>query len=321
MKKISIIIPVYNVEKYIEECITSLLSQSYHNYEIIIVNDDTQDASIDKIRYLIDCNSNIKLVEKENGGLSSARNFGLKYATGEFISFVDSDDFIDKDFLKLMMSAIGDADICSCGYKEVNEEGQFIRQRNNVFFATDDLFGKAIECINIIPNAWGKVYRKELFNDIKYPEGMLFEDYAVLYQLSYGKKIVFQDNALYNYRIRSGSIMRDFNNNIIDHKFIILNEIYNFLNKNKIYHKYKNNYSNAYIYHGVFVTSCIIINQTYDLSLLLKMLSKVNTEVFTLNNIMFSKSIPKSIKLYLLILKYLPSIAISLKRIQNKIKS
>ena len=85
--------------------------------------------------------------------------------------------------------------------------------------------------------------------------------------------------------------------------------------------KYKNNYSNAYIYHGVFVTSCIIINQTYDLSLLLKMLSKVNTEVFTLNNIMFSKSIPKSIKLYLLILKYLPSIAISLKRIQNKIKS
>ncbi|HBX6124480.1 TPA: glycosyltransferase, partial [Klebsiella pneumoniae] len=222
MKKISIIIPVYNVEKYIEECITSLLSQSYHNYEIIIVNDDTQDASIDKIRHLIDCNSNIKLVEKENGGLSSARNFGLKYATGEFISFVDSDDFIDKDFLKLMISAIGDADICSCGYKEVNEEGQFIRQRNNVFFATDDLFGKAIECINIIPNAWGKVYRKELFNDIKYPEGMLFEDYAVLYQLSYGKKIVFQDNALYNYRIRSGSIMRDFNNNIIDHKFIIL---------------------------------------------------------------------------------------------------
>ncbi|HDE2922046.1 TPA: glycosyltransferase family 2 protein [Klebsiella pneumoniae] len=321
MKKISIIIPVYNVEKYIEECITSLLSQSYHNYEIIIVNDDTQDASIDKIRYLIDCNSNIKLVEKENGGLSSARNFGLKYATGEFITFVDSDDFIDKDFLKLMISAIGDADICSCGYKEVNEEGQFIRQRNNVFFATDDLFGKAIECINIIPNAWGKVYRKELFNDIKYPEGMLSEDYAVLYQLSYGKKIVFQDNALYNYRIRSGSIMRDFNNNIIDHKFIILNEIYNFLNKNKIYHKYKNNYSNAYIYHGVFVTSCIIINQTYDLSLLLKMLSKVNTEVFTLNNIMFSKSIPKSIKLYLLILKYLPSIAISLKRIQNKIKS
>ncbi|HCC6057005.1 TPA: glycosyltransferase family 2 protein, partial [Klebsiella pneumoniae] len=153
MKKISIIIPVYNVEKYIEECITSLLSQSYHNYEIIIVNDDTQDASIDKIRHLIDCNSNIKLVEKENGGLSSARNFGLKYATGEFISFVDSDDFIDKDFLKLMISAIGDADICSCGYKEVNEEGQFIRQRNNVFFATDDLFGKAIECINIIPNA------------------------------------------------------------------------------------------------------------------------------------------------------------------------
>ena len=123
MKKISIIIPVYNVEKYIEECITSLLSQSYHNYEIIIVNDDTQDASIDKIRHLIDCNSNIKLVEKENGGLSSARNFGLKYATGEFITFVDSDDFIDKDFLKLMISAIGDADICSCGYKEGNEEG------------------------------------------------------------------------------------------------------------------------------------------------------------------------------------------------------
>lgn len=319
--KISIIVPVYNVEKYISECINSILIQTYANFELIIVDDGSTDNSIDRIEREIKLDGRIKLVHKTNGGLSSARNFGLQYVTGEYIVFVDSDDSLKKDFLDVMINSIGDADICSCGYNEVSENNIHIQSRyNRIDMYTQnqnvDDYSAAIECIDLIPNAWGKIYKKDVFSAIRYPEGVLFEDFAVAYKIFFQRKAVFVNQALYNYRIRSGSIMRSFNPKIVTDKIYILNELRSFLERHN-YNLYINNYINAYLYHGVFVTSCIIINETKNNeSELLKkfIVSDIDLSIFNVRNIVHSKSLSLKIKCYLLLLMFSPKATFFLKK-------
>ena len=323
MSMISVVVPVYNVSKYISDCVESLLSQTYKDFEVIFVDDGSLDNSVEIIKEKIKELSNFRVVSKVNGGLSSARNYGLKYVQSEFVTFLDSDDYLNADYLSKMIQSIDDFDICCCGYNEISENNDFIRTVFNELSWEDssDIYGDVIEAIKFIPNAWGKLYRKNVFDKLNYPEGMLFEDFAIAYKLFFNERVKFINEPLYNYRIREGSIMRAFNNNIINHKIMILKEMKCFLKNKDIYEKYERNYINSFIFHGIFVTSCVIINQSPDgvVSLLKKLKIADHEKNFTFSNLMRCKTMKFEIIIFLILIKISPSLAFSLKRIKNGI--
>lgn len=214
---ISIIVPVYNVEQYLEKCIKSILSQSYQNFELILVDD----GSVDKSSMLCDRyaaeDGRIIVIHKENGGLSSARNAGLDRANGDFIGFVDSDDYVADDFCETLLQAVisENADMAICNYLRVDETYNLISEENNYFPITDscintnrflegyfDQFGW---CYVV---AWNKLYRRALFDTVRYPEGKLHEDEFIIHRLAYQcERIVCIAKPLYYYVRRNGSIM------------------------------------------------------------------------------------------------------------------
>lgn len=318
MNSVTIVVPVYNVEKYISDCIDSILRQSYKNFEVIFVDDGSKDESLNIIKSKILGFENCRVVVKDNGGLSSARNYGMKFVTTEFVTFLDSDDCLHENFLHEMMNSIGDADICCCGYNEVTEDGGFIRVRKNSVpnNPKEDMYSKVIEAIDFIPNAWGKLYKSDVYHRLIYPEGLLFEDYAICYKLFYNVNIKVIEGCMYDYRIRNGSIMRNFNANIIGHKLQILDSMKTFLESEGVYNKYKKNYINTVIFHGLFVTACIIINQSTVGSV--RLLNDINAEATSkgasIINVILSRAISKKTKFFILLLKVSPALAIKLKK-------
>jgi len=222
MIKISVIVPVYNTEKYLGKCLDSLVNQTLENIEIIIVNDGSLDNSqriIDKYdgKY-----SFIKSFRKENGGLSDARNFGIKRATGEYIGFVDSDDWVELDmFEKMYNKAIkSDFDIVSCNltYRFKKENRDFVR---NGGITKDILLHKDKKkfMITMYPTVWNKIYKKKLFRgENKFKKGIWFEDFEFLYRiLPEVKSIGYVDYAFYNYLQRPGAITDTINDKLYDY--------------------------------------------------------------------------------------------------------
>ena len=132
--KLSVIVPVYNVENYIEACIQSLLSQSYDDFEIIIVDDGSIDSSIERARKMVVNKSNVQILSKKNGGLSDARNFGIEHSTGEYLAFIDSDDTIHPDMFKSMMNKLlrEQADVCSCDMEYVYSDGRKVQSSGSI---------------------------------------------------------------------------------------------------------------------------------------------------------------------------------------------
>lgn len=211
---ISVIIPIYNVEKYLPDCIDSILKQSYKNLEIILVDD----GAIDSCGSICDCyackDNRIVVIHKVNGGLSDARNVGLDQAHGEYIAFVDSDDYIESDMISELYDACRshNADIAVCGRKQVWENGT-----SNPMFCVDRIIEysseQAIEQIlingTIDSAAWDKLYRVDLFDDMRYPVGVLHEDINFTSRLFYKtNKVVKIPYIGYNYRMRMGSITK-----------------------------------------------------------------------------------------------------------------
>lgn len=215
ISKISIIVPVYMVEKYIERCILSILNQDFTNFELILVNDGSKDRSKEICEELSKKDQRIVLINKENGGLSSARNAGLKVAKGDYIGFVDSDDWIEKDMYKLLYQNIvkHNADISVCKYKvEKNDqikvyqtfEPTDVKILNSKTAMDNLLYGKEIDLTQF---ACDKLYKRELFNDIIYPEGMIYEDVATTYRLiDKASKIIFLNCTKYHYTHNLDSI-------------------------------------------------------------------------------------------------------------------
>lgn len=213
--KVSVIVPVYNVEEYIERCLESLINQTLQEIEVIIVNDGSPDNSqliIDK--YVKMYPDKIKSFIKENGGLSDARNFGMKYAKGSFIGFVDSDDYVDITmYEKLYNKAIEEeADITVCGYFGVDEKNNKLKKLQSGNMKN---FGKSIfENPKLLyinaPYAWNKLYKRDIFieNNMEYPKGLVFEDISTTYPLLlHANKISKVDEPLYFYILkRDGSI-------------------------------------------------------------------------------------------------------------------
>ncbi len=211
-KLFSIIVPVYNTEKYLNKCIDSILNQTINNYEIIIINDGSTDNSLKKLSEYKN-KDNIKIINQENKGLSSARNTGLKHSKGDYIIFIDSDDYIDKSFLENINKNLDkNTELLRFQCRLVDESNKIINEYKEISFnnlSKDESLEKLLK-FHFVENTWLYCYKKNIFNDIKFDEGYLHEDFGITpVILNKVKNIKCIDYIGYNYLIRENSIMND----------------------------------------------------------------------------------------------------------------
>lgn len=210
---ISIIIPVYNVEKLLPRCINSLINQTYNNIEIILIDDGSTDNSLEICEEFSKRDSRIVIVKKQNGGQASARNIGLTYATGDYIAFVDSDDFVSENMYETLYKIIKkhDVDIVSCGHELVTEDTFFITDGNKnevVILDEKKIFLELAKDKILRTYVWDKLYKREMFNGVFFPEGYVFEDVrAITEVLCKASRVAITEQKLYGYTVRNGSTM------------------------------------------------------------------------------------------------------------------
>ena len=213
---ISIIVPIYNVEKYLEKCVNSIVSQSYKNLEIILVDDGSQDKCPELCDNFAKTDSRIKVIHKSNGGLSSARNVGIKFASGDYIALVDSDDYIDsnmyQDMLRLLIE--NNADLCICNYEYVDDKDclypiTFSSPIIDEILNKEEIYKKLNQ-----PVSWyyitsvNKLYKKDVIIGDVFPIGRLHEDeFSIHHIFGRCEKIVCTEKKYYYYVQRTGSIM------------------------------------------------------------------------------------------------------------------
>ena len=208
MPKISVIVPVYQVEKYLERCVDSIRSQTFRDFECILVDDGSTDASGRMCDEYARREPNFSVIHKENGGLSSARNTAIPLAKGDYLCFLDSDDELHPRALELMVSALEEtgADLVSAPLEEFSTPRALfpvLEQVQTTLLDQKDNFGR------ICVTACGKLYRKEIFREIRYPEGKIYEDLHVyLKVLLQCRRIAVLDKALYYYYTNPASITR-----------------------------------------------------------------------------------------------------------------
>lgn len=238
MKKVSVIVPFYNVEKYIDKCLNSLVNQTLEDIEIIIVNDGSKDNSENIAKkYASKYKNKIIYLEKENGGLSDARNYALPYATGEYIAFLDSDDYVEFDMYKQMYEKAKkeNADIVECDFlweypnERIESKGRTYNDKHDIL-------------LNARVVAWNKLIKRELIEKtkVKFPYGLRYEDVEFFYKLiPYINKLEIVNKSFVHYVQRDNSISNSQNSRtkeIID----ILDNVIDYYKKNSIYEEYKN---------------------------------------------------------------------------------
>lgn len=209
---ISVIIPVYNVEEYLEKCILSVISQTYENLEIILINDGSTDKSGEICDKYAKQYQNITVYHKSNGGLSSARNYGILHSSGEYIGFVDSDDFICatmfESLYKLCLEYDSDISICDFSRSSDINERKVSEEFNVNVYETKDIFNRILSD-EISSHVWNKLFKRYLFNNIQFPVGKTYEDLYIFHELAFkSKKISMTNEKLYVYNdIRPTSIV------------------------------------------------------------------------------------------------------------------
>ena len=210
---ISIIVPIYGVEAYLDKCVTSLIHQTYHHLEIILVDDGSPDNCPQLCDDWAKKDGRIKVIHKKNGGLSDARNAGMAVATGEWIAFIDSDDWIENDAFEKMYlrSQADESDVVSCGVKWVNEDDSVI---NEVTVSQEEVLDTKSAMREIIvdgklkQHVWNKLYKRSLIADIPFEKGKYHEDVFWSYQVfGRAKKVSLMTESFYHYIQRSDSIM------------------------------------------------------------------------------------------------------------------
>ncbi len=237
MPKVSVIVPFYNVEGYIEKCLETLVNQTLQDIEIILVNDGSKDRSVNIVKkFQRNYPEKIVYLEKENGGLSDARNYAIPYAKGEYIAFLDSDDYVEKDMYQKMynLAVKEESDMVECDFcweypdktrKDVGE----------IYHGTKEM----IEKIRVV--AWNKLIKKEILEDtkIQFPKGYRYEDVEFTYKLiPYIKKVSFLKEACIHYIQREGSISNSQNERTRE-IFDVLEHVLQYYKKIGIYEKYK----------------------------------------------------------------------------------
>ena len=210
MAKVSLIVAIYNTGKYLKPCLDSLIKQTFEDIEIILIDDGSSDGSEEICDFYAKKDSRVKVIHKKNEGLSMARNSGIRYATANYIIFIDGDDYIENDMVEKLYYAIeeNDADIAECGvswiYKDTNVE-----EVAEKLIICDNI--KSLEYLlngeNFLVMACNKIYKKRLFEDIKYPKGCIHEDVGTTYKLiKEASKLVSIPYIGYNYVQRGSSI-------------------------------------------------------------------------------------------------------------------
>lgn len=220
---ISVIVPVYNVKCYLEECINSILGQSYYNIEIICVDDGSTDGSSEICDDIALKDSRLRVIHQKNAGLSAARNTGLLHATGEYVAFVDSDDWIHPNYLECLYHLCKDniCDIAQCGLQKIypTDSLQTMERCEGVIFTGREMEHRLFEAQgwkNVV--VWNKLYHRSLFSNLSFEVGKQHEDEFITYQIYWkAKNIACTDCVLYYYRQRDDSIMgREFNEKSLD---------------------------------------------------------------------------------------------------------
>ena len=214
MPKISVIVPVYNVEKYLYKCINSILEQTFNEFELILVNDGSTDNSGNICDEYAIKDRRVIVIHKENGGLSSARNAGLDIAKGSYISFIDSDDWIARDMYETLFDVglKNDLDIVQCGYTSVYENSEIkadVYSEEIMFIHDNEILIKFFFNKDITSIVCDKIYKKQLFMEIRFPVGQLLEDAFILSDIySNAESMAVLKNVKYYYLQREGSIMK-----------------------------------------------------------------------------------------------------------------
>lgn len=211
MPKISIIVPVYNVEEYLSRCIDSILEQTFTDFELILIDDGSTDNSGKICDEYSKKDSKVKVIHKENGGLSSARNFGIDVASGKFLGFVDSDDYIEKDMYELLYEDICkiNADIAICGiydkYENKCHRNKYPMQK--CVLGSEQAFKLALEGKTIPVSAVNKLYKREIFKKKRFPVGKNYEDAFLIPELLINSnKVSYNPLPKYYYVHRENSI-------------------------------------------------------------------------------------------------------------------
>lgn len=210
--KISLIIPVYNVEKYLHKCFDSIVKQTYKNLEVIIVNDGSTDGSDRIIEEYAEKYDNFRAFKIENRGQGGARNYGLSIATGEYICFLDSDDYISEDCIEKLADAVKkyDCDMVACNNYDVTEDGTILNLYKNKFKNRCTNVEEEPEILFNRVSPWGKLFKKELFEGVEFVTRKWYEDMRLTPKLCIrAKKIAYIDDALFFYVQRQGSTMNN----------------------------------------------------------------------------------------------------------------
>jgi glycosyltransferase, group 2 family protein len=278
MPKVSVIVPIYNVEKYLEKCINSLLSQTLEDIQIILVNDGSKDNSGNIAKeYEKNNKDRVIYVEKENGGLSDARNYGLKYATGDFIAFLDSDDYIEKNAYEEMYNKVieENADYVECDF--IWEFPNKIRVDKQYPYKNKK---EMLSFVRVV--AWNKLIKRQLItdNNLEFPKGLRYEDVEFTYKLiPFINKFAYVDKPFIHYVQRKGSIANVQNERTAE-IFTVLDNVIEFYKKNNIYEKYRDeleyNYA-RYLLCSSLKRMCKIKDKTIREKLLTESWKRLNS--------------------------------------------
>lgn len=210
---ISIIVPVYNVKAYLNQCVNSLLKQTYQEFEVILVDDGSTDGSRQICEQYVGMDVRIQVIHQENQGPAVARNTGIEIAKGDYLMFVDADDYISEDCLLMMMKTAEEyrSDFVASQFVTVKNFHMPVVVKNNrkpQILTPEQAIETMLLADKFDVSPWAKLYRAELFREIRYPEGKIYEDLGTTYKiLAKCNKPVYLPEVLYYYRLRKNSIM------------------------------------------------------------------------------------------------------------------
>ena len=290
MKKlVTVIVPIYNVENYLKKCVNSIINQTYENIEIILIDDGSTDGSGTICDEYLAKDNRIKVIHKKNEGLSKARNVGIEISNGDFITFIDSDDYFDTKFIENMLKIAVEskADLIISGLKDVFEKQKNIYADESDYYtilSKEETYRKVLLQEEIDVSANAKLYQKEIFKNIRYPVGELYEDIKIIDKIiENANKIVYTKYKGYFYLQRNGSIMHS---KINKEKFVLLKTIERLLEFiEEKYPNVKNAAIKRYVYCNYHILGRAIFNKDLEKECkkIRKNILKYRKEIFEYN--------------------------------------
>ena len=292
---ISVIVPVYNIEKYLPRCIDSILDQTYKNWEAIFINDGSTDNSLKILEEYKKRDERIKIIDKKNAGSGAARNDGIETSKGKYIAFLDSDDWYEEDFLEKLYNNLieNSSDVSMCNPKMTYDNINKNKKINTYFFNEIELNKTPEKILEILamPVVWNKLYKKDIIvkNRIKFPNYSFCEDVEFLYKIFlYVNKVSKIEDDLYNYYQRKDSATKKIREESIEQLYQVLKNIENYIQNNfleylKIFHLYK-----IQFIYSVSITLLTKINN--DKILKKKINEKNNSEIKNIDKSLILKN-------------------------------